>query len=87
MFQGGFVGVDVQLSVMISGMESFTEIEILDPEDNNDLQSFKVTKCDNITSLQLVFPKSSDFYGRVIIYQVFLKFPFFLNLSNLYCNM
>ncbi|RHY65660.1 hypothetical protein DYB38_003017, partial [Aphanomyces astaci] len=71
MFQGGFVGEDVQF--LVTTTESPTEFHALPVskhfDDGNAMQSVDVS-CDNATQLRVVFGKSSDFYGRVTIYEL-----------------
>ncbi|TMW67150.1 hypothetical protein Poli38472_012266 [Pythium oligandrum] len=71
MFQGGFVGQDVDVRFKrSSGAEWNTAEHVdVDPEDTNDLQTFACA-LDDVDALQLVFKRSTDFYGRVIIYRL-----------------
>ncbi|CAM9922705.1 unnamed protein product, partial [Ectocarpus fasciculatus] len=73
MFQGGFVGKD---PIMACG-ESLKELvpcETFDPADTNDIQTFQIQaqgEVGPITAryLKIEFHSSTDFYGRITIYQ------------------
>ncbi|KAJ0394188.1 hypothetical protein P43SY_003817 [Pythium insidiosum] len=76
MFQGGFVGQDVDLRVRrheAAGEDTawtlVSDVDI-DPEDSNALQSFECGQLNNVDALRLTFKRSTDFYGRVIIYRL-----------------
>lgn len=62
-FQGGFVGT--QCHVLVN---DDTKVEFF-PEDTNKLQTFElnVQEC---TNLKIVFGQSTDFFGRITIYQL-----------------
>lgn len=64
-FQGGFVGT--QCYLLINDCEA-NKVEFF-PEDSNKLQTFPVNLvgCQN---LKIVFGGSTDFFGRVTIYQL-----------------
>lgn len=69
-FQGGFVGQDAK--VVLEGSDAaFTVEENIYPEDTNAVQKFKLTKShDNVAKIHIHFGKSSDFFGRIIIYKL-----------------
>ncbi|KAG9413314.1 Nuclear receptor 2C2-associated protein [Aphanomyces cochlioides] len=70
MFQGGFVGEDVQFLVTTTEEQTFHALPLsVHFDDGNAMQSVDVA-CDNVTQLRLHFGRSSDFYGRVTIYQL-----------------
>lgn len=71
MFQGGFVGQDIQIQVRSSGCNEWKLLSDVDiePNDSNELQQFSCT-IPHITALQLCFQRSTDFYGRVILYRL-----------------
>lgn len=71
MFQGGFVGQDVQLHVQTEGsVPHWQQLQVdIEPEDVNEMQLF-VCPVANATALQIIFQRSTDFYGRVIIYRL-----------------
>ena len=69
MFQGGFVG----LACEFYGGAGKTESEKLGdfyPEDINSEQVFQVGQKKPVERFQIVFNKSTDFFGRVTIYKV-----------------
>lgn len=73
-FQGGFVGSEMRLSLSnTSGQSVYTDTFY--PDDVNDLQIFRLnaenlSSLENVRKLEIVFDKSSDFFGRVIIYHL-----------------
>ncbi|OBZ80069.1 Nuclear receptor 2C2-associated protein [Grifola frondosa] len=82
-FQGGFVGTRCSVDVILSGegadktqWKTFTRIF---PEDVNRKQIFQLTPIDpalsqkEIDSLKLVFEESSDFFGRITVYDLQLE--------------
>lgn len=71
MFQGGFVGQDVQLLVQIEGgAPQWQQLQVdIEPEDVNEMQRF-ACPVSNATAMQIIFQRSTDFYGRVIIYRL-----------------
>ena len=42
----------------------------IDFQDSNDLQEFEFGELEDFEELQIVFNSSTDFYGRVIVYQL-----------------
>ena len=70
-FQGGFAAKQCQVEV---GIESLKETETMDPiypEDVNALQDFQISSVPvPIKFLRIVFPSSTDFFGRIIIYKL-----------------
>ncbi|RLN93032.1 hypothetical protein BBJ28_00015259 [Nothophytophthora sp. Chile5] len=70
MFQGGFVGQDVQLHAKRPGGSQWEPVDVdVDPEDSNELQQFPCC-VEQVEALALTFQRSSDFYGRVVVYQL-----------------
>uniref|UniRef100_K3XC05 SUN domain-containing protein n=1 Tax=Globisporangium ultimum (strain ATCC 200006 / CBS 805.95 / DAOM BR144) TaxID=431595 RepID=K3XC05_GLOUD len=71
MFQGGFVGQDVELHVKKAATEQWERVADadIDPQDCNELQTF-ACHATRINALRLSFSRSTDFYGRVIIYRL-----------------
>ncbi|KAE8891957.1 hypothetical protein PF005_g9593 [Phytophthora fragariae] len=71
MFQGGFVGQDVQVHVRkAGGGGGWEQVDVVvDPEDANDLQEFPC-KLTQVEAVALTFQRSTDFYGRVVIYRL-----------------
>jgi len=79
-FQGGFVGR--RCAVCISGTDSNTAWHILShiyPEDVNRRQSFDLVPNQpellerGVSSVRLVFEESSDFFGRITVYDLKLE--------------
>lgn len=71
-FQGGFVGTRVAVQVAIPGNE-WRLLTSIYPEDVNRKQRFDISSSlDNapITSMKLIFEESSDFFGRITIYDL-----------------
>ncbi|CBY07990.1 unnamed protein product [Oikopleura dioica] len=64
-FQGGFAGEKCALNSSSFSMP-------FHPKDSNNIQEFEFEELEDFEELQLVFNSSSDFYGRVIIYQLSL---------------
>lgn len=70
MFQGGFVGQDVQLLVQTESAVHWQQLQVdIEPEDVNEMQRFTCPVA-NVTTMQIIFQRSTDFYGRVIIYRL-----------------
>jgi hypothetical protein len=72
MFQGGFVGQNVLIQVRFQNQKEFQlveEIKEFDPEDSNALQIFPC-KVQKIEAMKIIFQRSTDFYGRVILYRL-----------------
>lgn len=79
-FQGGFVGSVMRVSIENSSNQNIFKKHFY-PDDINDMQSFPLeysdvdmpqspTSLENVRKLSIVFEKSSDFFGRVIIYHL-----------------
>ncbi|TEB38772.1 hypothetical protein FA13DRAFT_1848568 [Coprinellus micaceus] len=77
-FQGGFVGTRcvVQAQSGPSGWETFTEVF---PEDVNRQQVFDLPTiegsrwADGMNAIKLTFEQSSDFFGRITVYDLTLE--------------
>lgn len=71
MFQGGFVGQDVVVHAKHRVSEQWEPVVDcdIDPADANDLQEFACVAL-SVTALRISFQRSTDFYGRVIIYRL-----------------
>ena len=70
-FQGGFVGTSVQLAVTTADAspKRFVAAHTWEPRDCNHLQRFEVQPPQNsVTNLRLIFPQSTDFFGRITLY-------------------
>lgn len=66
-FQGGFVGKSCQ--VLAPGTQPEKLIDIY-PEDSNKLQTFALDFETPIDNIKIVFSESTDFFGRITIYQL-----------------
>jgi len=75
-FQGGFVGTHCNIHIQPYGSLDWQTLTHLYPEDLNKRQSFDLTTSglpildDGITSLKVVFENSSDFFGRITVYDL-----------------
>ena len=72
MFQGGFVGKNCWIEVVPEAATGFEKHQDFDPEDSNKLQKFSFTPV-TCKSIKIVFGESTDFYGRITVYQLNLK--------------
>ncbi|KAH0952471.1 hypothetical protein HN011_000111 [Eciton burchellii] len=70
-FQGGFVGKDCYIEIS-NNNEKNAIIEAFYPEDRNNLQKFKLEKQIKAKNLKFLFNQSTDFFGRIIIYNLSL---------------
>lgn len=69
-FQGGFVGSEFDVYVKYENNDDYIFIEQFLSDDNNSKQEYKFNNIINgILEMKLVFTKSSDFYGRITIYE------------------
>ena len=66
-FQGGFVGKSCQL--IVNNNDDQTPPVSFHPEDSNKLQTFHID-FQNVQTLKIVFNDSTDFFGRITIYQL-----------------
>ena len=78
-FQGGFVGTRTALEIPISGgseggKTEWKEWSSIFPEDVNRAQTFDRSHKDGaeggVQGLKLVFQESSDFFGRITVYDL-----------------
>lgn len=82
MFQGGFVGTHCSIQIPSPTPGEWEAVAKVFPEDNNRLQNFILTpdtpsSLDGGTEkLKLVFEESSDFFGRITIYDLRLEGDF-----------
>ena len=81
-FQGGFVGTRCSIQILSPGSGEWEVITKIFPEDNNRLQIFALapdppnTFDSGVEKLKLVFEESSDFFGRITIYDLRLEGDF-----------
>jgi len=84
-FQGGFVAKEFYLLTVLQGSDNhkdhssgnwtrMQEDDVFEPQDSNDIQRFNLVhekplwrKC---TALRIDFDSSTDFYGRITLYQI-----------------
>lgn len=69
MFQGGFVGQNGQIWIQKPNCSEFEQLKEFFPKDENTEQVFNVDT-GSISRLRIVFPESTDFFGRVTIYSM-----------------
>ncbi|KAK2461519.1 hypothetical protein APHAL10511_005982 [Amanita phalloides] len=78
-FQGGFVGTRCSIHILPYGEQEWTILTHVYPEDVNRRQSFDLdpseprSLANGVTGLKLVFEESSDFFGRITIYDLKLE--------------
>jgi hypothetical protein len=79
-FQGGFVGIHCAIYVDLEAdKKEWRLLTSIYPEDVNRRQSFDLHLLEpsdignGVRSLRLVFEKSSDFYGRITVYDLKLE--------------
>lgn len=81
-FQGGFVGTRCYIQIPSPTSSEWEVVAKIFPEDNNRFQDFVLTPdppnaLDGGTGkLKLVFEESSDFFGRITIYDLRLEGDF-----------
>lgn len=77
-FQGGFVGSVMTVSLDNSNSQNVYKKSFY-PDDINDMQTFALSDgataesgkmLENIRKMSILFEKSSDFFGRIIIYHL-----------------
>jgi hypothetical protein len=69
-FQGGFVGIRCSLNVQSLGADGWASATRIYPEDVNRKQTFDIDIPDPVLGLKLVFEESSDFFGRITVYDL-----------------
>ncbi|KAF8559896.1 hypothetical protein OG21DRAFT_1479774 [Imleria badia] len=75
-FQGGFVGIQCVVEVAVSSAEPvWTTWTHIHPQDVNRRQIFELPgeAQDRIQCMRLVFERSSDFFGRITIYELHVE--------------
>lgn len=68
-FQGGFVGQDCNILASTEGAV-LQVVQAFYPEDINAPQTFSLGKPFQANHIRLVFNKSTDFFGRIIVYKL-----------------
>ena len=66
-FQGGFAAKAIQISRLDKPLDV---LETLYPTDTNNCQEFRFKEILKCSSIKLLFSGFTDFYGRIIIYQL-----------------
>ena len=74
-FQAGFAAEEITTYVRSRTAGSgdkpkWLKVEEIEADDDHELQSFPLSISDEITALKIVFDETTDFYGRVIVYQL-----------------
>lgn len=73
-FQGGFVGTRCSVTTKVSDEADWTSWLYIYPEDVNGRQDFDLdggtVNESGVTSIKVVFEQSSDFFGRVTVYDI-----------------
>ncbi|KAL5519543.1 hypothetical protein ACEPAH_1226 [Sanghuangporus vaninii] len=80
-FQGGFVGKLCRIGVLPAALHRgetpiIQELTTIYPEDVNWKQSFGLPKIEPIRQMNFEFEESSDFFGRITIYDLQVKGQF-----------
>ncbi len=70
MFQGGFAGKNCWIE--ITQETGFEKHQDFYPEDSNKLQVFPLNPV-TCKGIKIVFGESTDFYGRITVYQLKLR--------------
>lgn len=72
-FQGGFCGKDC-VAEFADESKNVTQLPFY-PDDENSLQKFEFSfpESKNVKYVKLLFQKSTDFYGRIIVYKLGLN--------------
>lgn len=69
----GFVGQDCEI-LCGPNPDTLSHLDIIYPHDSNDRQEFDISSfsssLEDTRCIQFIFPSSTDFYGRVIIYSL-----------------
>ena len=74
-FQAGFAAEEITAYVQTRTAGSgdkpgWSKVEEMEADDDHELQSFPLSVPDETTALKVVFDETTDFYGRVIVYQL-----------------
>jgi hypothetical protein len=72
-FQGGFVGTTCLVATQSQDTTSWQQFTHIYPDDVNRAQTFDLSITDPVGSIKLVFEESSDFYGRITVYDLMLE--------------
>eukprot|EP00536_Pseudo-nitzschia_multiseries_P002832 jgi/Psemu1/184420/e_gw1.39.143.1 len=69
-FQAGFSAEEVTVYAAKPREEADETNEEIEADDDHELQSFPLSLDDPTSALKVVFDETTDFYGRVIVYQI-----------------
>jgi len=69
MFQGGFAGKTCWMEVS-QDLKTYEKVQDFYPEDINKLQKFPLENPVKAKAFKVVFADSTDFFGRITIYQM-----------------
>jgi len=69
MFQGGFAGKTCWVEIS-KDMKTYEKLQDIYPEDINKLQKFPLDKAAPTKAFKVVFADSTDFFGRITVYQM-----------------
>ncbi|KAI9513120.1 galactose-binding like protein [Russula earlei] len=72
-FQGGFVGTTCVVITRSQDATSWQELTRIYPEDVNRAQIFDLTAGEPLKGMKLVFEESSDFFGRITVYDLMIE--------------
>lgn len=67
-FQGGFVGQDCWFSSVSENGEKNQDLPFY-PEDINSVQTFAINPVVKAKKFTVMFNKSTDFFGRIVVYK------------------
>ena len=69
-FQAGFAAEEITAYVQIGDKGKWSKVEEIEADDDHELQSFPLSDAGETTAIKIVFDETTDFYGRVIVYQL-----------------
>jgi len=72
-FQGGFVGTTCAVFTRSQDATSWQQLTRIYPEDVNRAQMFDLTAGEPVQGIKLVFEESSDFFGRITVYDLMIE--------------
>jgi len=72
-FQGGFVGTTCAVTTQSQDATGWQELTRIYPEDVNRIQTFDLAAGEPVKGIKLVFEESSDFFGRITVYDLMIE--------------
>ncbi|KAH9043686.1 galactose-binding domain-like protein, partial [Lactarius pseudohatsudake] len=72
-FQGGFVGTTCLVATQSQGTATWEQATYIYPEDANRAQTFDLLIMEPVGGIKLIFEESSDFFGRVTVYDLMVE--------------